>query len=99
MNQRAKVFDVIKRSLEGPVCSEQDFDMIHIHKNIKNIAKKYEIKVSEDTLINFDDEMAGYWENYTVRCTGDTANDTDGAVAGTVRGGQGRRLGGCADAG
>ena len=58
MNLKARYFDVIQRSIEGPICTEADFDMNHIYKNLKKIQKKYGIKVEADTLINFDDDLA-----------------------------------------
>ncbi|MFI3312269.1 MAG: monomethylamine:corrinoid methyltransferase [Eubacteriales bacterium] len=58
MNQRALLFDVLKRSVEGPIVSESDFDMKHIYKNVKKIGKKYNIKITADTIINFDDQLA-----------------------------------------
>ena len=58
MNRKARYFDVIQRSIEGPICTESDFDMKHIYKNLKKVQKKYGIKVESDTLINFDDDLA-----------------------------------------
>jgi len=57
MNQRGRIFDVIKRSIEGPVVSEQDFDMKHIYKNLTKVAKKYDVQLTSDSIINFDDEL------------------------------------------
>lgn len=63
MNQKARIFDVVTRSIEGPIVSEKDFDMKHIYQNLKKIVKKYDIKIASDNLINFDDELADkVWE-------------------------------------
>ncbi|MBS6547329.1 MAG: monomethylamine:corrinoid methyltransferase [Butyricicoccus pullicaecorum] len=58
MNQKAKIFDVVRRSIEGPIVSEQDFDMKHIYQNLKKIVKKYDIKIESESIINFNDELA-----------------------------------------
>ncbi len=58
MNQRALLFDVIRRSIEGPIVAEQDFDMNHIYKNLKKTVKKYNIHLESNSIINFDDELA-----------------------------------------
>ena len=58
MNQKARIFDVIRRSIEGPIVSESDFDMKHIYQNLKKIVKKYDIKITSDSFINFDDELS-----------------------------------------
>ncbi len=58
MNQRARIFDVVRRSIEGPVLAEQDFDMGHVYKNLKKICKKYEIQHTGEGFINFDDDLA-----------------------------------------
>ncbi|MDE7221587.1 MAG: monomethylamine:corrinoid methyltransferase [Oscillospiraceae bacterium] len=58
MNQKAKIFDVVRRSIEGPIVSEQDFDMKHIYQNLKKIVKKYDIRLESENIINFNDELA-----------------------------------------
>lgn len=58
MNHRSLLFDIIRRSVEGPIMSEDDFDMKHVYRNLKSITKKYEIAVTSDSLINFDDDLA-----------------------------------------
>lgn len=58
MNTRARLLDVIDRSLNGPIVSEQDFDMNHVYRGLKKVLKKYDIKVREDNLLTMDFELA-----------------------------------------
>ncbi|MEL7610202.1 MAG: monomethylamine:corrinoid methyltransferase [Bacillota bacterium] len=58
MNNKARLNDVIQRSMNGPIVSEQDFDMQHVYKGLRKIIKKYEISVQTDNLINMDKEFA-----------------------------------------
>lgn len=58
MNTRARLLDVVDRSLNGPVMTEQDFDMNHVYRGIKKIVKKYDIKVREDNFLTMDFELA-----------------------------------------
>lgn len=63
MNQKARIFDVVTRGYDGPIISEKDFDMKYIYQNLKKIVKKYDIALTSDTLINFDDDLADrVWE-------------------------------------
>lgn len=58
MNNRARLLDVIKRSLSGPVLTEEDFDMNHVYRGIQKVVKKYDIKLHSDHIVNLDDELA-----------------------------------------
>lgn len=63
MNTRARLLDIIDRSLSGPVVTEQDFDMQHVYKGIKRVVKKYDIKVTEDRFLTTDTDLADrVWE-------------------------------------
>ncbi len=57
MNSRARLLDIIERSLNGPIVSEHDFDMERVHKNIKRLVKKYDIRVTEDRFLTTDDDL------------------------------------------
>lgn len=58
MNHRSRLYDVIDRSLAGPIVSESDFDMKHIYKGLKKVVKKYDINFDGDFIINQDDDLA-----------------------------------------
>jgi hypothetical protein len=58
MNNTARIYDVINKSLTGPIMTEKDFDMKCIASGIKNVLKKYEIVINQENPINLDDEMA-----------------------------------------
>ncbi|HDL64720.1 MAG TPA: monomethylamine:corrinoid methyltransferase [Proteobacteria bacterium] len=58
MNHKARLFDIMERSLTGPVMAEEDFDLEVVAMGIRKIVKKYEIKIGDDSLINFDKDLA-----------------------------------------
>lgn len=63
MNNRARLLDVIDRSLNGPIMSEKDFDMKRVHKNIKRVVKKYHIEYTQDCFLSNDyDLMDRAWD-------------------------------------
>lgn len=57
MNNRVRMFDVIERSLKGPVMSERDYDLKKIAMNVKKIVKKYDIKLESDLIISAEPEF------------------------------------------
>ncbi len=57
MNNRANLLDLIDRSLDGPLLSEQDFDMKHVAKGVKKIVKKYDIHVEDDCFLATDEDL------------------------------------------
>jgi methylamine--corrinoid protein Co-methyltransferase len=58
MNHKARLFDVVERSITGPAISEQDFDMKHVAMGVKKVVKKYNIKVENDNLVNMDKDLS-----------------------------------------
>jgi methylamine--corrinoid protein Co-methyltransferase len=63
MNNKARYFEVIERSLTGPVMSEADFDMKSIYKGVKKVVKKYDINIKDDNIINMDKDLSDrVWE-------------------------------------
>lgn len=58
MNNRARLFEIIEKSQNGPIVSESDFDKIHVIKNLRQVVKKYDIKLTNpDTIINMDTDL------------------------------------------
>ncbi len=63
MNNKARYFEVIERSLNGPVMSEADFDMKSIYQGVKKVVKKYDINIKDDNIINMDKDLSDrVWE-------------------------------------
>ena len=63
MNNKARLFDVVERSIKGPTCSEADFDLKKVAMGINKVVKKYDINVTSDNLVNMDTELADrVWE-------------------------------------
>lgn len=58
MNHKSRLFDIVERSITGPVISEEDFDLEKVALGIRNIVRKYEIKISGDGIINTDEDLA-----------------------------------------
>lgn len=57
MNSRARLYEIIDKSQTGPIVSEKDFDRYHVTQNLKNIVKKYDIQLRQDTIINMDTDL------------------------------------------
>ena len=49
-------FEIVKRSLNGPYCSEKDFDMKIMVPKIREIVKKYDIRYDPEPPIPNDDK-------------------------------------------
>ncbi len=58
MKHTTRMMDIMQRSLTGPMMEEEDFNNISISQGIAKVVKEYDIKVSTDTIINFDDDLA-----------------------------------------
>jgi hypothetical protein len=58
MNHRSRLYDVIDRSVAGPIVSEKDFDMNHIYRGVTDVVKKYDIKLDMNHIVNQDDDLA-----------------------------------------
>jgi methylamine--corrinoid protein Co-methyltransferase len=57
MNSRARILDIIDRSLNGPIVSEYDFDMDRVYRGITRVVKEYDIRVAEDRFITTDHDL------------------------------------------
>lgn len=63
MRHATRMMDIVQRSLDGPIVEEEDFNNQHISQGLAKIVKEYEIRVSKDHIINFDDALADrVWE-------------------------------------
>jgi methylamine--corrinoid protein Co-methyltransferase len=51
-------FEVIKRALNGPYFSEQDFTLKVLVPKLKAVIKKYDIRIDRTTLVPSNDQMA-----------------------------------------
>lgn len=50
--------EIIDRSLNGPYCLQQDFDLKVFVPKLREVVNKYKIKFNPDTPIPWDDELA-----------------------------------------
>lgn len=63
MKHTTRLLDIIERSLRGPMMDEEDFNDQHVTQGLARVVKEYEIKVSQDQIINQDDDLADrVWE-------------------------------------
>ncbi len=52
------LFEVVKRAMTGPICSEKEFDMEIVVAEISRVVDKYEIKYDPENPIPSDDDLA-----------------------------------------
>jgi methylamine---corrinoid protein Co-methyltransferase len=58
MRNRGRLVDILDRMENGPVTSEQDFDMKLIATRIPELVKGFGLKYDPENILNSDDEMA-----------------------------------------
>ena len=52
------IWEVIRRSKQGPIMREQDFDLKRLVPKAREVVKKYGIKLNPETPVSMDDELA-----------------------------------------
>ena len=52
-------FEIIRRALNGPYYSEQDFDMKVVVPKLRQVVKKYGIRWDGKTPVSNDDQVGG----------------------------------------
>jgi len=52
------IFDITERALNGPLCSEKDFDLKIFVPELRRVIKKYDIKYDPENPIPSDDDLA-----------------------------------------
>jgi methylamine--corrinoid protein Co-methyltransferase len=57
MDRTARLFDLIDRSLSGPLREEEDFNR-QVTQGIRKVTREYDIRVDRDCIINQDDALA-----------------------------------------
>lgn len=57
MKSAARILDVLDRSLSGPLCDEQEFDLEYVAKGVATVVKKYQIEFDKTRIIQHDDDM------------------------------------------
>jgi methylamine--corrinoid protein Co-methyltransferase len=57
MKSTARLLDILDRSLSGPLCDEEEFDLKYVAQGVADVVKKYEIEFDQDRIIQQDDEM------------------------------------------
>ncbi|NQS92402.1 MAG: monomethylamine:corrinoid methyltransferase, partial [Chloroflexi bacterium] len=63
MKHTTRLLDIIDRSLTGPMMDEEDFNDIHVTQGLSRVIKEFDIKVSQDQIINQHDDLADrVWE-------------------------------------
>jgi len=63
MKHTTRLLDIIERSLRGPMMDEEDFNDQHVTQGLAKVIKEFDIKVSQDQIINQDDALADrVWE-------------------------------------
>jgi methylamine--corrinoid protein Co-methyltransferase len=58
LKQHPRLLDVLKRSEEGPIIEESDFERRMVGPTIKNLVEKYHIQYDGVTCVNMDDDLA-----------------------------------------
>tara|TARA_B100001964_G_C14219358_1_gene594464 strand:- start:523 stop:1896 length:1374 start_codon:yes stop_codon:yes gene_type:complete len=58
MRNKGRLVDILDRMENGPVTSEQDFDMKSIAVRIPELAKEYDIRFDPENIVNSDDALA-----------------------------------------
>jgi hypothetical protein len=52
-----RILDVLDRSLSGPLCDENEFDLQYVAAGVADVVKKYAIQFDPDHLIQQDDDL------------------------------------------
>lgn len=58
MKHTTRIMDIVQRSLDGPIIEEDDFNNKNVSKGLARVIKEYEIKINQDQIVNFDDDLA-----------------------------------------
>ena len=63
MRNTTRLLDIIRRTQEGPLVEEEEFNSQHVTRGIYRVVKDYEIKLKSDQIVNMDDALADrVWE-------------------------------------
>jgi methylamine--corrinoid protein Co-methyltransferase len=57
MKSTTRLLDILDRSLSGPLCDEQEYDLKFIAEGVAKVVKKYQIEFNKDQILQQDDDM------------------------------------------